>query len=624
MEKMRTQPAQVFDEYRRAVNYKEGIGSRGIYDQARMNERFFVGDQWHGAKCGSTRPLVRRNILKRIGEYKMSMITAAPLAVNYSAEGIPNTDDLKQAQEQILTAMRAGEYTAADAGEPAEITVIMSLLSSYFKVTAERVKLDTKKELALRNAYISGTGIAFTYWDDSIETGLYADLERTVPIRGDIALEILDVENVNFGDPNLDDVQSQPYITIAQRRNVNDVRREARQNHIPESEVLQIVPDGAASYGGGEYGETEPADSQRVTVLTKLYKTYDKAGKAAVKAVRVTEKAYVRRPWDMGIELYPIAKMNWERRKACAYGESEITHLIPNQIAINRALTAEVWAMMMSGMPITMVNADIVQGELSNNPGQIVKVACTGEYQLSNAIAHVSPPAFQAQYQNMINDLAGNTMSDAGANDAALGNLRPDNAAAIIQLREAATAPMQTYMNRFYDFIEDIARIWADFWLHLYGDRSVKIEDERGVWYLPLQAERYRQLPITATIDVGAATLWSESVVISTLDRLLENQLITFEQYLDRLPGGIIPNITGLKKDLQRQAAPSMPAADNGITEDELLQNLQRAAPEQYAVFMQLPEEQRQQALAAIQAQAGSTAAGLQPGAQQVEGMDGI
>lgn len=81
----------------------------------------------------------------------------------------------------------------------------------------------------LRNAYISGTGILFTYWDDSIETGLYADNSRTKAIKGDIACEVLDVENVVFGDPNNDDIQSQPYIIIAQRRDYEEVRREARK-----------------------------------------------------------------------------------------------------------------------------------------------------------------------------------------------------------------------------------------------------------------------------------------------------------------------------------------------------------------------------------------------------------
>lgn len=622
MEKMKTNPTQIFEEFKNAVRYKESIGTRGISEQSRMNERFFVGDQWHGAKCGSNRPLVRRNIIKRIGEYKMSLITASPIAVNYSADGVPHTTDLKENEETILQSMRSGAYTAQGEKSPAEVAVIMSALSEYFQVTAERVKLDQKKEQALRNAYISGTGLAFTYWDDTVETGLYADMDKTVPIRGDIAFEILDVENVCFGDPNNNDVQSQPYILIAQRRNVNDVRREARRNHIPESEISQIVPDGTALYGYSEdYNAKEPMDSQRVTVITKLYKVYDKNGKQEVYAVRATEKAYVRKPWNIGVRLYPLAKMDWERRRACAYGESEITYLIPNQIAINRALTAEVWAMMMSGMPITMVNADIVQGEISNNPGQIVKVACAGEYQLGNAIAHVSPPAFQAQYQNMINDLAGNTLSDAGANDAALGNLRPDNASAIVQVREAAMAPMQTYMNRFYDFIEDIARIWADFWLNLYGDRSIRLEDENGTWYMPLEAGRYKHLPVTAKIDVGAAALWSESVVIAALDNLLTNQLITFEQYLDRLPGGLIPNITGLKKDLQKQQENAQNAQPESAepTEDEVLQMLAEQYPQQYEAFMQMSQEEQQQAIQSIKAQAAPP-----QNAQEIEGMEGL
>lgn len=613
MKKYKTEIAQVFEEYRSAVSYKESVGSRGICEQARMNERFYVGDQWHGAKCGSTRPLVRRNIIKRIGEYKMSTITASPLAVNFSAEGLQNTSDQRLEREALLLAMRQGRFTPEREAGAAEVSVMMSLLSRYFKVTAERVKLDMKKEQALRNAYISGTAVAFTYWDETVETGLFADDKKRTPISGDIALEILDIENVNFGDPNNDDVQSQPYIIIAQRRDLMEVREEARKNGIPETEVLQILPDGDAY--SGVYGEGEPAESRRVTVLTKLYKTATKQGQTVVKAVRVTERAYVRRPWELGLRLYPIAKMSWERRHGCIYGESEITYLIPNQIAINRALTAEVWAMMMSGMPITMVNADIVQGEITNNPGQIIKVACAGEEQLSNAIAHVAPPTFQAQYQNMINDLAGNTLSDMGANDAALGNLRPDNASAIIQLREAAMAPMQTYINRFYGFIEDIARIWADFWLNLYGERSIKIEDESGVWYLPFSAERYASLPITAKIDVGAGALWSESVVITTLDSLLERKLITFEQYLDRLPSGLIPDVTGLKKDLHPQDEQGN--METLIADEEIINALKDRYPRQYEIFSKLSGQQRRQALDEVKRE-------LLPGEKEQKGAEEI
>ena len=61
-------PERVFAEFKSAREHKELIGEKGIYEQTRVNERFYVGDQWHGAKCGSDRPLVRHNVIKRIGD----------------------------------------------------------------------------------------------------------------------------------------------------------------------------------------------------------------------------------------------------------------------------------------------------------------------------------------------------------------------------------------------------------------------------------------------------------------------------------------------------------------------------------------------------------------------------
>ena len=59
-------PKRIMGEYQHAVNYKNQLGVRGLYEQNKINERFMVGDQWHGAKCGADRPLVRHNVIKRI------------------------------------------------------------------------------------------------------------------------------------------------------------------------------------------------------------------------------------------------------------------------------------------------------------------------------------------------------------------------------------------------------------------------------------------------------------------------------------------------------------------------------------------------------------------------------
>ena len=598
-EQIKLKPEEVFGEYRAGVGFKESIGTHGIYEQTKMNERFFVGDQWYGVKAGNTRPLVRRNIIKRIGEYKMAVITAAPIAVNYTADGIPFTQKINSEAQEIRGEMTEGVIPSGEPQAP-EITVVCQALSDYFRTTAERVRFDAKNEQLLRNAFISGTGIAYTYWDADCGTGLYADDEKTVPVKGDIGFEVLDVESVNFGDPNCDSVEGQPYIIIAQRLQAEAVRREAERNGLP---VEDINPDGVNGFGfnSGDRGNSEPSDSQRVTVLTKLYRRYEKNGDSSVWAVRVTEKATVKKPWCLGISRYPISKFCWERRRSSAYGDSEITYLIPNQIAINRALSAAVHGVMCNGMPIMTVNGDVIPDEVSNDPGQVIRAYGTGE-DISTAIRYIAPPAFAAQYENLVNDLAAATLSDSGANDAALGNLRMDNASAIIQLREAAMAPMQIYMNRFYDFIEDTARIWADMWLSCYGDRALKVENKNGTEYIPFKAERYKNLSLTARIDVGAATVWGDAAIVGTLDGLLKAQIITPLQYLERMPKGLVPDLTGLIRDLNRQqeqaaaeqeqaAGTAEEQAGGGTVSAAAIEQLRTQYPEQYAKFSSMPPE---------------------------------
>ena len=204
-------------------------------------------------------------------------------------------------------------------------------------------------------------------------------------------------------------------------------------------------------------------------------------------------------------------------------------------------------------IPKTVVNGDTVTDPLTNNPGEIIKVFGTNE-DVAGAIRHVSPPVFSGQLINALNDLANNTLADSGANDAALGNIRPDNAAAIIQMREAALQPMQLYQNAFYDFIEDIARIWVDFWLNLYGNRRLRVEDKDGVYYMPFDPERYKNLLITAKIDVGSNPVWSIPTTVSVLDSLYANQLINKVQYLERIPNGLIPDKTSLLREAREEA----------------------------------------------------------------------
>ena len=250
---MNNSPFEIFEEYREAADFKASLGKRGIYEQGRINERFYIGDQWYGAKCGNERPLVRHNIIKRIGDFKMSQILSEPLSVSFSAEGIPVTEN-------------AG-------GETGEINTVMTALGDYYNITAERVGLNSLHERALRNAFVTGTGVIYTYWDPTVKTGLYADAEKKVPVKGDIVCEVLDIENVFFADPYISDVQAQPYIIISSRREKDEVIREARRFNAGGMTVSAI---------------NEDAENGKVTVLTKLYKEYKPDGTYIIKGVKVT------------------------------------------------------------------------------------------------------------------------------------------------------------------------------------------------------------------------------------------------------------------------------------------------------------------------------------------------
>lgn len=531
MEK-RTDPIRIFAEYERGVQYKTALGARGLYEQNRVNERFLIGDQWHGARCGNSRPLVRHNVIKRIGDYKMAAVGAAPVAVTYAADGVPDTLAVKDRVATLRAEFLRGAAPAVDVGD--EVPLVMSALTDYFRTTAERLRFESLREQVLRSAYVTGTGVLYTYWDDTIKTGLYADDAREMPITGDIACEVIDIDNVTFGDPTVTDVNAQPYILLTQRLAVADIHRRMRDNHRPTAEIESVVPDPTLG------------EEDRALLITKLYRAED----GGIRAVQVCRGVTVRRDWALGVRRYPLTVFTWEPRSHCIYGESEITYLIPNQIAINRMLTASVWAVMMMGMPTLLVNGDTVRQPLTNEPGQTVRIF-GGASEMQNALRYVDPPQFAPALDGNIRSLIDTTLTQSGANDAALGDLRPDNTSAIIAVREAAMMPLQTIRNRFYAFVEDTARVWAEFWVSRYGSRRLKIEESGGTWYLPFDGRRYRDLVVSARVDVGASTLHDESESIRTLDHLLERGVINAVQYLRRLPKGTVPEVSTLIRELE-------------------------------------------------------------------------
>lgn len=522
---MNLEPKLIVEEYLKGSDFKASLGSKGIFEQTKINERFYIGDQWYGAKCGNDRPLVRYNIIKRIATYKISQILNIPLAVNFSAEGVAFRDEV------------SNDFSFQDENvSDSEINYMMLKFDSFYNTIAERVKLYDLNEKILRKAYISGTAVLYTYWDDTLQ--VCVEKNSTQTITGDICSEVLDIENIVFGDPYAESIDKQPYIILKSSKDGESVLREARLM----GATLETL-DGISSC----------INDGKIDVYTKLYKEYKKGVGYTIKSVKVCEKAVIRKSFDTSLSLYPLALFSWERKNNLIYGESEITYLIPNQIAINRMITANVWAGMTSGMPIMLVNGDTVNTKITNDPGQIIKVYGSNE-DVAGAVKYVTPQSQFTEFDSTIKSLIENTLTQSGANEVALGDSRADNATALAQMREAALVPLQIIKSRFYTFSEDVARIWADFWINYYGKRAVKIKNQNSTEYIPFDASRYKNLLINVVVDVTNKNVYSEKDSIEMLFTLFDKGIINKKQLLERLPKASIPEIKALLNEAESEA----------------------------------------------------------------------
>lgn len=580
-------PQQIYEEYQEARSFKNSLGSNGLYEQGKKNERFMLGDQWHDADIGDI-PKVVMNVIKQIGDFKVSNIISNPCTAIYEFDGVPTHLEAQRTPDidKIAETMR-GANNPQSVEEPvsfeAEHNAVSTALTSHFRSVWERCKMDKLNQTGVRKSYVHGAYVLYSYFNPELKTGLYADESRKTAVKGDIETEILDIANTYFGNPAECDVQKQPWIIIAQRKALSDIKREMGKNGRPQAEIDGIKADNTND-DVGNYNNSSSSKKEYAMLLTRFWRE-----NGTVYAIQSVEKAIVREQWDTGISQYPICLFNWDETDNCIYGHSEITELIPNQVAINRMVSLEILSEMMMGMPKIIYDSTAVSQEITNDPGQIIAVENGSDVRA--AVYYLNPAQISPNWNRVQQSLIDNTKSISGATAVALGDVRPENTSAIIALREAANQPLQPILNRYYYFIEDIARLWGEMILKKYGKRMLRVTASGRVSYIPFDADKYKDMMLTAHIEVGPSTLWATSTVISTLDNLLQMQAIDIVQFLERVPEGIIPKKQELINEI-RAAREQQQALEQQQAMAQAQAQQQSAAPYPTAILDQLTPEQ--------------------------------
>ena len=513
-------PQKVSKEYEAGLSFNQGIE---LYDCVQTNENFFIGKQWEGVKSNGL-PTPVFNFLKRVVLFSVANVS---------------TDNLKLHAKRMPSSGQIPAYMAE---------LLADILNDQFASIFEFNKMGSCIREFCRNAAVDADGCTYTYWDSGVDTGQ--------PSKGAIRTEVLMNTQVMFGNPNSRDVQSQPYILIERRMLVKDAKRRAKANG---SEAYLITADEKES--GDPHLDNLGGD--KVTVLLRLWRDEDTG---TIHGYECTRNAEIRKPWDLGIKLYPITWMNWDYVQDCYHGQAMITGLIPNQIFVNKLFAMSMISLMTLAYPKVVFDKTKVS-KWSNRVG--AAIAVNGN--VDNVAKIMDPASISPQISQFIDIAIGYTQKFLGASDVALGDTRPDNTSAIIALQRAAATPMELTKQNLLQSIEDLGRIYMEFMSEYYGNRFVEVPgpNGQGKVIVPFDFSILKEIPFTVELDVGASSYWSEIASMQTLDNLLMQGKISTVEYLKRIPAGQITDRETLIAVLEEQermekAMAGIPVPDAG------------------------------------------------------------
>jgi hypothetical protein len=243
--------------------------------------------------------------------------------------------------------------------------------------------------------------------------------------------------------------------------------------------------------------------------------------------------------------------MNYKKQKNQYHGRAGATGLVPNQIAINKLLAMIIYSVMKTAFPTLFYNADRMSAP-TNEIGKAVplKNMQVGD-NVNNVFAYseVGQPA--AIVMSVIQMIIDQTKDMLGINDAAVGNVNPDNTSAMALAEKLTSVPLENLRSNLYEFTEQVVDNILDMVGTKYGIRPVKVSKGEDTQIVMYDFSKIKNLNINKRIDVGAIGYASELSSLKELKDLLNMGAITVVDYLKRLPEYTIPQVKELVEEIE-------------------------------------------------------------------------
>jgi len=548
----------IWEEFEEGVRYADNMGFTKEFPKI---TEYKEGKQWP-APTNNTKNLPRPvfNITKMFIDRKRANVTNQTMSINFKASEVEALDE----EQKALAEEGAAIYT------------------EYTAQLLEDMNMDDLANEWVDDAASFGTGILHVYWDNAVSGG------QSVKYTGDIRAEIIDPLDIAFARPKVRDVQRQPYIIIRSRETVASVKDLARSLRLSEETINSISPDQDDS--SQAVGEKSSADNKECTILTKYFKKDGQVCFAkATKTVVLIEEEYLTpgarpeteeelsdemtgpeepKPKEKEkhvINLFPVVVLPWDMRKKSIFGIGEAQDIMPINQAYNFLKAMQLLSVQDNGWPKTIVKKGLVEGKITNTPGEIITEKETG------AIRYLNPPAPTPAASTLAEEMFQMSRIISGVTDVSTGEHVTSgvSAAAIIALQNQAKTPVKEKKRKYKMGYTELARILLEFYKTYYSlKRNIVVKNEAGEEELrSFVGTDYANIDFKVSIDVGEATEYADELAMTTLDKFYDRQEISLDQYMELAPAAVVP-FKGRLQQLLKEMAERAPENQEAPAEE--------------------------------------------------------
>ena len=505
---------------------KEHNNVRNLKNNSEVAYRFYEGDQWHGLDVDRPEDSVFQNFIAPTINHKLANVCMNEMAVVFEGDNESICSKITETVGDIM----------------------------------KKIRFHQAGWEAVEAALVTGNGYIFFPCGDICISG--------AKVRGhQNPWQIIDSPCVFFGDEQSDDIQSQPYIIIYERKNVDDVRRIAEKNNIPEEERMKILRDediellmttdtekelqaGAGKCSSIIYmekrdGELWVARSSRHIIYEPLHRLCG--------SNELGEQAGV------AMDMYPLAGLTVGRKKNSSRGRGEVLPMIPNQIEYNKNLVRMATTVKNVSFPKVAYAKDIIDNPdaLSETGAMIAVDSGQGAVEVNRAVGYIQPSVISSDALNLNTILKDGTRELMNAGQAVTGEINPEKASgsAIIAMRDQAAIPLNKLQSAFKRLYADSGMILFHY-LIAYNPTGVTAEENEQKQTLTQQ--ELVEADVSISVEVTSIAPFSVFARDNALEKLLQAGAITFDEYVEALdenstvPKKILKRI--LKKRVEAQA----------------------------------------------------------------------